>query len=227
MKEYPFSISKKVWLSLSILIFGYMASIVYGYISGSREEADLARLSESVFPAAMESKAALNSFNDMVEFYQDAIGYGEEEHLESAAAKANEARLALERLVRLTQHDRFQSMTIREILDRLNLYIKESGQLYSKMLQDMENEELTGQAKSMIRQSESLRSRLTVLAQSLSRLMKSRLEEVAETSRGQRHANMIVFILVVIISFILVSIILKRAVTGPLEKAAALAGGYG
>ena len=223
-RKYSFSISKKVWLSLSIMVIGYLASMIFGFILGIDIESRLHRVSESVFPAAMQSKAALTGFKEQAKLYQDAVVLGEEDRLAEAKARALEAQEALERLVKLMAYDEAQKREITDLLKELTDFTASANSLYTGMLSEMDNETLLEKAKGMTRRTGELQEKLIDLTDTLSNNLKRELENVSNATRNQRYLNMIVFFIVVTLSFILVSIIISRAVTHPLQKAAALAG---
>ena len=81
------NISTKIWLTISILIFGYLVSMVFGYHLGNRTETRLNDASEYLFPVANLSRFALTTFNEQVKFYEDAILTGEEVLIKSADQK--------------------------------------------------------------------------------------------------------------------------------------------
>jgi signal transduction histidine kinase/ActR/RegA family two-component response regulator len=221
--RYPFSISKKVWLSLSIMVIGYLASMIFGFILGIKIEFRLNRVSESVFPAAMESKAALTKFKELAKNYQDAVVLGEEDRLTEANISAREAQGALNRLVKFIEYHKTQKKTVEELLNELINFTAAANSFYARMLSEIDNEALAEKAKEMSRRTGKLQEKLIALTDTLSINLKRELESVNHDTRNQQYLNMMVFLLVVTLSFILVSIIISRAVTRPLQKAAALA----
>ncbi len=223
MKKYPFSISMKVWLGLSILILGYLASMIFGYIRGLETETRLHHVSESVFPAAMQSKVALTTFNEQVKLYNDAVIFGEEGILTDAEARAVESQEALKRLIELVGEGGAEKYAVRELLEALTRFTAAAGSLYSEMLREIDNDTFAKEASEMNRNTETLRRRLTALTDTFSNLLKSELVNVSDASRDQRYWTVFVFFLVVFVSIVLVSILLSRAITRPLQKAAALA----
>jgi signal transduction histidine kinase/ActR/RegA family two-component response regulator len=223
-RKFSFSISKKVWLSLSIMVIGYLASMIFGFIMGIETESRLKRVSESVFPAAIESKAALTGFKEQVKNYQDAVVLGEEERLTEANTSAREAQGALKSLVKFIEYHEIQKKDVEKLLKELTDFTAEANSLYTRMLSEIDNEALSEKAKKMTRRTEELQKELITLTDTLSNNLKRELENVSRDTRNQQYLNIIVFLLVVILSFILVSIIISRSVTHPLQKAAALAG---
>jgi hypothetical protein len=80
------------------MVIGYLASMIFGFILGIEIESRLHRVSESVFPASMESKASLTGFKEQAKLYQDAVVLEEEDRSTEAKASAMEAQDALNRL---------------------------------------------------------------------------------------------------------------------------------
>ena len=223
MSKYFFSISRKIWFGLSILILGYMASMVFGFIRGRETETRLHRVSESVFPAAMQSKVALSKFNEQTKLYNDAVVFGEETILKDAEAGALASQAALQRLVELMGINDPGKSAVQGLLKELAAFTAEAGSLYSRMLREIDNEAYVKKASEMSHETERIRQKLSALTDTLSRHLKSELVNISNAGRDRRYWNMIVFIFVVSISFILVSILIRRAVTHPLQKVAALA----
>ncbi|MCP4146448.1 MAG: response regulator [bacterium] len=221
--KYPFSISRKIWLSLSILIIGYLASMIFGFIRGSETETRLHRVSESVFPAAMLSKVVLTRFNDQVKLYNDAVVFGEEGKLKDAAFRAREAQTGLKRLIRLVGKGEAAKYAVGELLRELTGFSARAEDLYAGMLLEIDNETLTKRASAMTGKTKMLRRKLTALTQTFANLLKSELVNISDAGRNQRYWTMNVFFIVVFLSFLLVSILISRVVTRPLQKAAALA----
>jgi signal transduction histidine kinase/ActR/RegA family two-component response regulator len=222
--KYPFSISTKIRLSLSIMITGYLMSMIIGFILGIESESRLKRVSEFVFPAVVESKTALTAFNEQVKLYKDAVVFGEAAPLKNAGGRALESQEALNRLIKLLGYDEVQRNRARKLLKESIVFTGNAGSLYSKMLSDIENETLTQEASSLTFRTTELRQKLTNLTNTFSSQLKSELIDVSNATRNQRYWNMVVFLIAVSISLMLVTIIISKAITRPLQKAAALAG---
>jgi len=60
------SITKKIWLSISILIFGYFLSMVFGFVRGNENQKQLHYASEYLFPSAIQSQLALSAFKEQI-----------------------------------------------------------------------------------------------------------------------------------------------------------------
>lgn len=89
------SIAQKIWFSLSILIVGYLFSMVFGFYLGHQIESRLLQVSEQQFPVAQKSHAAQNGFKEQVRLYYDAVTTGDTELINDAEAKAEEVQQLL------------------------------------------------------------------------------------------------------------------------------------
>ncbi len=222
--KYVLSIPRKIWLSLSILVLGYMVSMIFGYLLGKETGARLNYISESRFPAAMQSKIALTRFNEQVKLYNDAVLFGEEDRLVEAGARAGDVRKALEFLSGLVTPDEHGNKKVKLLLKEFNDFTSQAHNLYSRMLLELDNEGLPREASRMLRRTRELRRSLKHLAAVFSSFLKAELISIARMTRKQGILDMVVFFLVIFTSIILVSFIIHRLVTRPLREAAALAG---
>jgi methyl-accepting chemotaxis protein len=222
-KKYSFSISRKVWLSLSIMVFGYLASMIVGFFLGINSESRLQRVSESVFPAAMQSKAALADFNEQVKNYNDAVVLGEESYLAEAQKRATASQNALKSLFTFIDYDETETKHLQQLLKELKDFTNAAGSLYTRMLSNMENDTLPKEALLLNQRTQELQKKLIDLTNTFSNNLKSELVNVGNATRNQRNWNMVVFIFAVSLSLFLVKIIIDRLVTQPLQKAADLA----
>jgi len=218
------SISRKVWISLSIMIIGYLASMILGFILGIHTESRLQHVSESVFPAAMLSKAALTEFNEQIKLYKEAVVFGEAGILVNAEFRAKQTQDILKRLAQLLAEDRNHKEFIQVLITDHADFSTKAQALYSKMINDIDFIDNSKTAQEMTARNSRLQTKITTLTTQFSNHLKRDLVDIADTTRGQRYWNMVIFFIVVSISLILVTVIIIRSITRPLQKAVALAG---
>lgn len=204
------------------MILGYLTSLIFGFILDIDSQSRLKKVSESVFPAAIQSKVALTEFNEQVRKYNEAVVLGEESYLEEAKSRAAAAHEALRNL--FTFLDKDDDKRIRLLLKELTDFTAAAGTLYTRMLVDIENESLAKEALLLSRRTVELREKLRKLTDTFSNHLKSELVNVGNAHRKQQFWNMAIFFIAVLVSLILVKIIISKSVTRPLQKAAALAG---
>jgi len=206
------------------MIIGYLASMIFGFFLGIETESRLKHASNSVFPAALLSKAVLTEFNEQVKLYKDAVVFGEEDILVNSRARAAQAQDALKRLMAFFPNDEKEQKHMRELLKELIDFSSAANSVYTRMALDMDNQALFEKASEMTARTNKLREKLIILTNKVSNNLSSELVNVGNVIREQRYWNLVVFFIAVSISSILVSIIIARAVNRPLQKAAALAG---
>jgi PAS domain S-box-containing protein len=221
--KYFFSISGKIWLSLSVMIIGYAAWMITGFFRGQETLSHLTLVHEQIFPAAMLSKMASTGFDEQIRLYKDAVVFGKTELLEEAKARAAGAQYALKQLVGLVRYDEQKIIEVREILRQLRDFTAEAHPLYKKMASEAENISSIGKAAQLNRDSEAVKQGLIELTDSFSDTLKKELVLVSKETRFQQYLDILIFFIAVLVSLSVVKLIISRWITRPLIKAAALA----
>ncbi len=227
--KFSFSIKQKIWLSLSIMIFGYFISMIFGFVYGKRTESRLYDVSEYLFPAVRQSQLALTSFNEGIKLYEDAVILSDPSLVEGAGTKIEHAQNALRTIIALEGFPPRKKTEIREKLKRLSDFNASAQPIYTKMsdLDALEDEDdgkegnLGEKAFELAQQTESLRDQLSSLILALADDLKSELNSISSDTRQQRYLNVIIFALVVSFTTILVSFMITRSVIFPINKAIA------
>jgi len=229
-----YGIGKKIWLNVSILIIGYMFSMVFGFVRGKQSETGLFNVSESWFPATQHSQSAVTGFNEQIKLYADAVMLGEPEYMETAREKSAGIQKALESIVTLDSiHDQNRTET-----SAISVQLREFSTLahatYAKMsgteeFADTESEELSsddsgdaaaqgmGTVALLAEQTKELSSRLAQMNQNFKDGLKQQLAEISRGTRQQRYLNLGLFLAVVIGSLVLVAINI-RLITNPINR---------
>lgn len=223
------SISVKIWLSITILAFGYFVSMMVGYVLGLQTEGRLFHVSESLVPAAKHSQFASVSFKEQMRLYEDAVLSGESLFVDSANAKSIELRQALQSIILLDGLDEEQKEDVRKLLKVHEIYTQEANKLYFSMSTlfekpDNQVESLAEDpwhkraASLMTVRAQSLLRRMTISADAFSRNLTTELAAISRVTKHQRVINAIIFISVVIVTFTLMGIIISRSISRPLKK---------
>ncbi len=226
-----FSISTKIWLSLSILVFGYLISMVFGFVNGQKIESSLKIASEHLFPAARQSQLALLAFKEQIKCYDDAVVLGEQAFIDSADAKASEVRGALKNIIKLKGIDRDRKKRLMQTLIKFNRFSSSSHEVYIQLSTFLESTALFGgddftdkdkslerRAFELAQETKLLLTEFTNWSDEFAELLKKELSDVSSKTMRQRFLNLIVFIMVVVVALSLISIIVKRSISRPLEK---------
>ena len=93
------SISKKIWLSLSIIVLGFFSTTMFSFIKGQHSETHLKITAEGLFPASQICHEANTAFENQVKAYEEAYMMGEAEELKKAEQWANNTSAALKKII--------------------------------------------------------------------------------------------------------------------------------
>jgi len=216
---------------LSILVFGYLISMVFGFVLGQKMELRLNIASEHFFPATRQSQLALLAFKEQIKYYDDAVVLGEPSFIDSAEYKANNVRNALEVIISLEGIPQDKKEGLKKTLDRFNEFTASSLTVYTKLssfLDSSDNFEgyntsekdmlLRGKAYKLAQDTKDLRIELTNWSNEFADLLKRELADISLSTMRQRYLGLIVFALVVVTALSLIAIIVKRSISRPLEK---------
>jgi len=226
-----FSISTKIWLSLSILVFGYLVSMVFGFVNGQKIESSLNIVSEHLFPAARQSQLALLAFKEQIKCYDDAVVLGEPAFIDSAEQKAVDVRGALKNIIKLKGIDQDKKKRLRQTVSKFDRFSSSSHEVYIQLSTFLESTAifggddftdkdklLEGRAFELAQETKLLLIEFTSWSNEFAELLKKELSDISSNTMRQRFLNLIVFILVVVVALSLISIIVKRSISRPLEK---------
>jgi len=224
-----FGISVKIWLSLGILVFGYLGSMMLGFFLGKQAELRLHMVSEYLFPAAKQSQLALVAFKEEIKFFDDVVVLGEESFIASAREKGKDAHDFLTNVVAIKGISKGKKERIEKTIQKLNEFNRMAIHVYSDLSEYLDamqaaNEgqddkrDLREKAFLLAEQTKVITRELTSYAREFSDELKGELAEIRENTRRQRYINLVVFFIVVIVALGLISIIISRSISRPLQK---------
>jgi len=218
-----FSIKKKIWLSISILVIAYSASTIFGYFRSNQTKIHLAEVSEYLFPATLKIQKALEALNQEKTFYIDAVILGEPSLLDSAENKAADAIAALDQAIsKLEKYGDYGSEE-KAISQSLHDLAKSAQPINEKLRNDIDNEELIEEAGKVAAEAEKILEKLSKRTKHLSNELKGELALVSKDTEKQQILNLFIFSLGVVAALILVSEIITRSIITPLKKTAEMA----
>ncbi len=210
------SISKKIWISISILIFGYFVSMMFGYNNSRHTKTRLYNVSEHVFPATIESQKAITTFNEQVKLYENAVMMGDLEALVSAKEKADNTYKTLQSMIDLSGDNDQHKNNILKIVEELNVYTKSADIIYTALVEETE-EINSSKMESLVNQAETIKDRLASLSSTFKNILTKELTAVSSDNKRQSDLNFIAFLIVVIVSVFFIRIILTNFIINPLK----------
>lgn len=212
------TVSKKIWICLGILILGYFASNVFGYINGRKTDSRLRHVSEYIYPASRLSQNALTFFNDQIKGYNDAILTGDDTLLETTLLKSGEAEKALKAIASLPGINDIISKKISETIEKLNIFTSNAQSTYLAMATNSGDENTGNEAARLAKETEELRETFNTYTNLFVDELKSELATTGMAVREQQTLNMWVFLIIVIIACTLSSIISYRFISYPVRR---------
>ncbi|CAN2050385.1 two-component system, sensor histidine kinase [Candidatus Magnetomoraceae bacterium gMMP-1] len=237
MKQ-SFKLGTKIWLSLTILVSGYLISMLLVFILGKHTESRLRQVSEYLIPAAQQSQLALTAFNEQIKLYNNAVITGDESLVESANLKAIKTLNSLKIIVKLDYLSLRKKNEIIEVLVILSKFSRSAQHVYTVMCSVFDGEErddlikntnavkitFEDMAASLAKETSKLREKLNKFAETFALDLKIELTSISRLIKQYQYLNMIIFFCVVIITLSLISIIIKRSIIRPLMRLVDIAG---
>jgi hypothetical protein len=215
---HSLSIEKKILLGVSILVAGYLASIGVSFVAGMRSEARLKRVAAEQFPLAMESRAALFTFDEAAKLYTDATMTGDAEVLGLASKKSDQTVAQLTNLIAYQpEGDIPFAAAAKEVAAHRTLgnatyhaFSAQTDETRAQVqVQAQQFAELTTRARALLAQAADM---------SAAGLNRS-LHEISDATRRQRFLNAGVCAVVIVLGFSAVWLITRRSVTRPVREA--------
>ncbi|MBI5894978.1 MAG: methyl-accepting chemotaxis protein [Desulfobacterales bacterium] len=216
------TVGMKIWLSLSILILGYFATMIVGFILGQKTESRLYAASEALFPASVSSQAALAAYREQNKLFNDAVVMGDTEVLNSAQVKGEELAKALKSITELGGIPADRQSRVEKVLAQFKDFNRSAQSVYVRMAQGAEDKSVTDLAIQLGQQSTGLEKELQALTEEFGQGLKAALADISNSTRRQRYANLFVFLGVVICATLFVSWIVRRFISKPIQDTVAM-----
>ncbi|MBU0993611.1 MAG: response regulator [Proteobacteria bacterium] len=220
----PVRISTKIWLSLSILVFGYFISMMVGFLLGRQTESRLLYVSAQWFPSAKYSQLAVLSFNEQLKLYKNGVLFGDETLFESAYNKSVEVCNSLDAILKIREWDVQTKTLITDVVKNIKTFTDGAQKAYSVLSNPWENipddelEAIQNEAAQLANVSRELQDELVAISKMFSDGLNTELSSVRTINRQQRYLNMVIFFVVVILALSLVYLVVSRSISKPLEK---------
>lgn len=211
------SIGKKIWFSISILVFGYMVSTIYGFWSGGKIQEQLVVIKESFYPATIKSQAAMSAFNEQIKLYNDAVMLGDAGTVKLAREKSGECMTALDFIINLKNIPSDLINQIDTTRKNLEEFTAKADKIYTEMSSSA-TEDLAIKAKELKESMDVISNGLKKYSETFETVLKDELSTISRKTKTQNHINLAIFVIVVFVTGFFVRIIISNSITGPLEK---------
>jgi methyl-accepting chemotaxis protein len=206
-----FSIAKKIYFSLGLLLLGYTITMLFVFVEGFIVKGRLTNVSYALFPASQQSQAALAVFEQQMKAYEDAVTIGDKTLLASAKEKGDAAVQSLEMIEKMTgigEPDREKVNSIKELL---KVYISQAQVLYGYMAAGKMDQ--ADKAADLNKQSEDLNEQLSALSQGFSISLQNEIESTKDIMQKSQIIIGLAFVIVITLSLLIVLKVVDRTMS--------------
>ncbi len=225
------NISTKIWLSISILIIGYLIVVVMGFSHSNKSNERLRVMSRELIPAAKQSEVALDAFTQQLKAHEEFAMTGETEALQEMELQAIRVSDAFQRLVRLEGLSESERTRIQKTAEQLQdfsddartLYLEVAASFEQNNLSEAQQESLRLDAQLIDEQARKFEETLKEYVATFNDALENELSAIRHEARRQAQANIAVFLIVVVFSVGVMAFIVKRSIITPLFRIVAIA----
>lgn len=213
------TIEWKILAGMGILILGYLCSVGYNFVQEAGSEVALREISRRDFPQAMESGQATFAFETVVKLYQDATTLGEKSLRDEARERATATVSLLKLMAERSGSDTEMGQRLVERSHQIAAYAASADNVYESMNggEAVDFEALQARATELSQLSETIKSGLIADGDRFEDHLETALSEVESATRFRRWMNVWICLAVVAISGTAVAIVIRRAVTRPIN----------
>lgn len=216
MHKIRFSILLRVLSAFSVLILGYLVTIMLTETLKKDLELRLDKVSYVLLPIEKHSINAENSFDNMLRSFNDGVLMGELRLIDEAEVQF----MTIEKeLSGVLDHDdipvRMKENT-QEILALVSEYFKEARYTYSKLAMDDLSPDILESARRLNDQSVEISSQLVLLTEMLSSYLSDEIWSISRDMADIQFINRILFFVVLILSFFICVFIIKIILLKPI-----------
>ncbi len=219
MKRFRLSILMKIWLSISILIIGYLFSIVVIHYAGNHAEKKMERISESLFPAATYGQRSLSGFEKQMALYEDAVILGEIEKIDRARIPYRRVIEALDAFAALPGIAPNRARHAENLRGEIEEYTRTASGLYREMASGNMTDTAAEKAKALTLERERLEERLAHLTDRITEDLEASIDETVRFFDRQQMFNFVVFAVVLLLSLGLFRRISRNQILLPIQNA--------
>ncbi len=210
-------ISARIWSGVSIMLVGYVLTVMVGAWLGQQSSVKLEEARVAALPATLKMYELRSEFTQALSSYQAAVLEGEPSHLVTAQKSIDVVKSGLDDIA--TQG--WLPVTRRDDLTRIaNQVVETNGRamaLYKRMAGGESSDEIKAAGVAMQASTTALSGELQLSLEGVRDDLGSVLSGVSTTARLQLWISLGAMVVVLAISFLALDLIIKRMVVRPLD----------
>ena len=215
MRFASLGIRSKLLLGMSILVLGYITTILTGFYKGAANEVRFAELKEVSIPVSLDSERVLFGFDAATKMFDDALMIGDADQVQLATKKQIEVSESLVKLNRTADLCGALQVTDQALVKRIAQLVSEEDSVFkaSSSASDPSSREVLRQkADALTKNTVELRKALADMCAYRLGCLTEKLETLASRTRFQRFFDLGLGALVIVISCLIVFLIIQQAI---------------
>lgn len=214
------SIAAKVWLSVGILLGGYLTSLGLSQWQAFQLEGQFSLTRTTLFPAALAAQDADAAFQRLTKSLSEAVMLEDAAALDSARQAGSELVQSLQAAAALPGLPATRSRGIEELAGQLARWNENSQATYRAMLGSGGNltDSMQTRNREVATEMNQLKERFARLRVDVSEELKMGLEAASNNSARQRSLALLVFVAVIVVAGGAMHLTIQRAIVLPVQK---------
>ncbi len=211
-------LSARIWLSIFVLMVGYLVSLGFSYRSSLAIQRELPNISDFGVTSTALGQQIVTTFDAQTKAYNDAVMIGEPELIEKAEKSAAGVRSFLGELKSLPGISEGIGRMIDDILSHLSDFTADAGAVYGRMSRGETGEEIVREAGRLDRKKVNIMEAMKALNHALRTDLSNNITAVV-TEAGRRNLiNIVISLLIILGTGTAIGIVVRRSVTGVLGR---------
>jgi len=219
-------ISQKIWISISLLITGYMVSIFIIFVSGDRMEQQLHLASSALAPAAQNIQEVSAWFEHEIEQYEEAYTLDSPDSLNIAVEKAKIIETTLGEIAELPLPPEKRDEVIK-LQAGMKAFSDKAVHAYKDVLSRLDMAEGADNADRLRsefdrqffefgKQTNEYRKKLLELRLDFAESLTRELVSAENGNRKQRHLNLAICLAIQFFSVIVINLLISKSIIKPI-----------
>ncbi len=217
---HSLGLSGKIWLGVSILAVGYVVTVGLDFAGSIGQGRQLKSAAESIFPASQATAAAVNLFEEQTAGYQDAVLMGEAGLVADAGGHANQLVERLTTTARLCDGEPELADRARSLADEVRAYSDRAARTYTALASAEDSDAVRTAARELAEAQQEIAKSLASLSTDVAGELTGQLAEMQSVAAARQRAKAVICAVVLGIAGLVISLIIKRLVTGPIHHVA-------
>jgi len=218
-----FSVATKIWLSMLVLILAYLGSQVLAWKLEKNLETQLRLIDSTYFVLSRNSERLIGTFEEIQRDFMTAVMTGETSALQDSIPKKNALLQDMGHLLNLPSLPVNTSTHLSKLLEDFKTHFEAALPLYTAMIRNEHGADATAKAEELRAGKESLQSRFTELRNSSQEALQLRMNTILSDQAASRNLQWIVFVLVLLVTWLTTSLVIRNFICKPLVMATELA----